>query len=121
MFDSRRCFLKSFAGLSGSVLLFQSAPPIPRPRRRTPVDPPAPAEGQDTDPAADESKSLRRSQLQAQEREFRQTMMQLFTKVNDLKAQLDALHSSDVFSVAIFKQTQEIERLAKRLKNYAKA
>ncbi len=48
-------------------------------------------------------------------------MAQLFVKVRDLKLQVDALHPSDVFSIAIFKQTQEIEKLAKQLKNYAKA
>jgi hypothetical protein len=48
-------------------------------------------------------------------------MAQLFAKVRDLKLQVDALHSSNIFSIAIFKQTQEIEKLAKQLKNYAKA
>ena len=47
-------------------------------------------------------------------------MIRLFTKVNDLKLQVDALHPSQVFSVAVFKQTQEIEKLAKQLKTYAK-
>src|SRR5712664_2640296 len=105
--DTRRCFLKSLAGVSSCFLLFQSSPPIPEPRRRTPIDPPPPA--------------IKRAQLQAQEKEFRETMAQLFVKVRDLKLQVDALHPSDVFSVAIFKQTQEIEKLAKQLKNYAKA
>jgi cell division protein FtsB len=69
----------------------------------------------------DTSRSTQRAQLQAQEKQFRATMAQLFAKVRDLKLQVDALHSSDVFSIAIFKQTQEIEKLAKQLKNYAKA
>ncbi len=112
MLDTRRCFLKNLAGVSSSFLIFQSSPPIPTPRRRTPVDPPAPA---------DTSRNAKRVQLQAQEKEFRETMARLFAKVRDLKLQVDALHSSDVFSVAIFKQTQEIEKLAKQLKNYAKA
>ena len=47
-------------------------------------------------------------------------MAQLFAKVRDLKLQVDALYPSDVFSVAIFRQTQEIKKLAKQLKNYAK-
>lgn len=121
MFDSRRRFLKDLAGFFSSPLLFQSAPPIPKPRRRTPVDPPAPAESQNNEPSTDGSKSLRRAQLKEQEKQFRQTLLQLFDKVTDLKAQLDAIHTADIFSVAIFRQTQEIEKLAKRLKNYAKA
>jgi hypothetical protein len=120
MFDSRRYFLKSLAGLSGSFLMRQCAPPIPRPRRRTPVDPPAPAEKQDPEPSLSVPE-VRRAQLLEQEKEFRETMTQLFTKVRDLKLQVDAIHTSEIFSVAIFKQAQEIEGLAKRLKRYAKA
>lgn len=48
-------------------------------------------------------------------------MVRLLAKVSDLKLQVDAIHASDIFSVAIFKQTQEIEKLAKQLKNYARA
>jgi len=121
MLDTRRCFLKNLAGVSSSFLIFQSSPPIPEPRRRTPVDPPAPAEKEDAESPLDTSRNAKRAQLQAQEKEFRETMAQLFVKVRDLKLQVDALHPSDVFSVAIFKQTQEIEKLAKQLRNYAKA
>jgi len=48
-------------------------------------------------------------------------MARLFAKVRNLKLQVDALHPADIFSIAIFKQTQEIEKLARQLKNYAKA
>lgn len=120
MLDTRRCFLKSLAGASSSLLVLQSCPPIPTPRRKTPVDPPEPAEKQDADTPVD-TQSVRRAQLLAQEKQFRETIARLFAKVNDLKLEVDALHSSDVFSIAIFKQTQEIEKLAKQLKNYAKA
>jgi hypothetical protein len=120
MLDTRRCFLKNLAGASSSFLLFQSSPPIPEPRRRTPVDPPTAAEPQDAENPVDNARNAKRTQLQAQEKEFRETMVQLFAKVQNLKLQVDALHPSDIFSVAIFKQTQEIEKLAKQLKNYAK-
>jgi hypothetical protein len=121
MLDTRRCFLRSLAGISSSLLLFQSSPPIPEPRRRVPVDPPTPAEKQDTDTSVDNSRHLRRAQLQAQEKQFRETMTRLYTKVTDLKTQVEALHPSQIFSVAVFKQTQEIEKLAKQLKSYAKS
>ena len=122
MLDTRRCFLKNLAGVSGSFLLLQASPPIPRPRRPIDIDPPAPAEPQqDADNPVDTSRIAKRARLQAQEKQFRETMAQLFAKVRDLKLQVDALHPSDVFSVAVFKQTQEIEKLAKQLKNYAKS
>jgi hypothetical protein len=121
MLNTRRCFLKTLAGVSSSFLLFQSSPPMPTTRRRFPVDPPTGAEKQDTENPVDASRNLKRAQLQAQEKQFRETMAHLYTKVSDLKTQVDALHPSQVFSVAVFKQTQEIEKLAKQLKSYAKA
>ncbi|HKW63768.1 MAG TPA: hypothetical protein VJN89_14550 [Candidatus Acidoferrum sp.] len=116
--DTRRSFLRDFAGGSFALLLFQGCPPVPHPRRRTPLDPPEPSEKQDEEKPVPISPSAR---LQAQEKEFRETMEQLFMRVRDLRAELEHVPTAQVFSVSIFKQTQEIEKLAKRLKNYAKA
>ena len=116
--DTRRSFLKDLAGGSCALLFFQGCPPIPRPRRRTPVNPPEPAEKQDEEKPVPVSPTVR---LRAQEKEFRETMEQLFVRVRDLRAELEHVPTTEVFSVSIFKQTQEIEKLAKRLKNYAKA
>jgi hypothetical protein len=118
MLGTRRSFLKDFAEVSGALLFCQSCPPIPEPRRRTPVDPPAPAEPQSSDTANPNTVVIQR---RTQEKEFRQTMDELFTRVRDLKAELDHTSPSNVFSVDVFKRTQEIEKLAKRLKTYAKA
>lgn len=120
MLDTRRCFLKNLATLSSSFLLFQSSPPMPGTRPKHPINPPPPAEPQDPDQPTDNSRNAKRTRLQAQEKQFRETMAQLFSKVSDLNTQVDALHPNDVFSVSIFKQTQEIEKLAKQLKTYAK-
>jgi hypothetical protein len=121
MLDTRRCFLRNLAGASGSVLLLQTQPPIPTPRRRTPVDPPEPAEKQDAENPGGSSRSTQRAQLLAEEKEFRETMDRLFVKVRDLKLKVDQIHTAEIFSVAILKQTQEIEKLAKQLKNRARA
>lgn len=116
--DTRRSFLKDFGGGSCAFLFFQGCPPIPRPRRRTPVDPPEPSEKQDADKSEPPSPGVR---LRAHEKEFRETMEQLFVCVRDLRAELEHVPAAQVFSVSVFKQTQEIEKLAKRLKNYARA
>jgi hypothetical protein len=53
MFEPRRFFLKGLVGMSSSAFLFQSCPPIPTPRVRTPVAPPRPAEASADDRPVD--------------------------------------------------------------------
>ena len=48
-------------------------------------------------------------------------MASLSERVNELREEVAELHSSDIFSVKIYKQSSEIERLAKQLKNLAKS
>lgn len=116
--NTRRSFLRDFAGGSYALLLFQGCPPVPHPRRKTPVDPPEPLEKQDENKPQPISPSVR---LRALEKEFRETMEQLFVRVRDLRAEIEHVPTAEVFSMSIFKQAQEIEKLAKRLKNDAKA
>jgi len=118
MFETRRSFLNVFTKMSSGLLLWQGCPPIPEPRRRTPVDPPPPAEKQ-TPGVSDPNAVI--AQRHSQEKEVRQTLDELFARVRDLKTELDRTPTANVFSVDIFKRTQEIEKLAKRLKAYAKA
>ena len=80
MFNTRRCFLKNLAGVSSSFLLLQSSPPIPEPRHRMPVDPPPPAEPQDTDNPSDISRDMQRVRLQAQEKQFRENYVSALCK-----------------------------------------
>ena len=116
--DTRRSFLIDFAGGSCAFLFFQGCPPVPRPRVRNPVNPPEPADKQDADKPQPPSQTAR---LRAQEKEFRETMEQLFIRVRDLRTELEHVPATQIFSVSVFKQTQDIEKLAKRLKNYARA
>lgn len=116
--DTRRSFLRDFGRGSCALLFFQGCPPVPRPRVRNPVNPPEPADKQDADRAEPPSPAVR---LRAQEKEFRETMEQLFLRVGHLRTELEHVPAAQVFSVSVFKETQEIEKLAKRLKNYARA
>jgi hypothetical protein len=118
MFATRRSLLKSFATLYGSLTFFQNCPPIPTPRVRTPVEPPPPADRQDVDASGANSVTTQR---RIQEKEFRETAAELFLRVRDLNADLDHTPTASVFSVSLFKRTQEIERLAKRLRSCAKS
>jgi hypothetical protein len=108
--------MKSLAGATGAFLFLQEQSPIPTPRVRL-VNPPEPAEKQDSTTTDGTTFKV---DLRAQEKELRETLDQLFAKVRDLKTELDQLRTAQVFSVPVFKQTQEIEKLAKRLKGFAK-
>ena len=81
------------------------------------MNPPEGADKQDADKPEPPSPAVR---LRAQEKEFRETMEQLFVRVRDLRAELEHVPAAQVFSISVFKQTQEIEKLAKHLKNYAR-
>ena len=118
MLDTRRSFLQRFAEIPLTLVVLQSCPPVPVPRRHTPVNPPEPAEKQDAEKPDTSSLTIPR---RAQEKELRDTMELLFARVRDLRSELERTPTANVFSVSIFKQTQEIEKLAKRLKSYAKA
>lgn len=82
------------------------------------MDPPEPAEKQGAEKSEPISPSAQR---RAQEGQFRETMERLFARVRDLRSEVERVPTAEIFSLSVFKQTQEIAKLAKRLKNYAKA
>lgn len=91
------------------------------PQSRKMPSPPEPAE---TEPHAASSTGRTPSQralLQQHEKAFREALATLSERVNELQAEVAELHSSSIFSVKIYKQSSEIERLAKQLKNLAKS
>ena len=116
MLDARRSFVKKLSGAAGALMSLQD-PPIPAPRVKTPVNPPEGAEKREGQARAEVSPKAR---LVAQEKELRETVEQLYARVGGLRTQLAKTSSVEVFSVAIYKQSQEIERLAKRLKTCAR-
>ena len=83
-----------------------------------------PAPSSAADPSANaqpsDSQGLQRAQLKLNEKEFRQSLANLYDRVSELKQDIDALHTADVFSVKVYKQTGEIEHLAKKLRSLAK-
>ena len=117
--NSRRSFLSSLAA-TGMVAALQQQPPTPiRPRAEPMPEHPEPAQRLPTaqrrksnasDPAA----------LVAHEKELREATDQLLIKVQEFRAQLDGTHTADVFSVSMYKATEDIEKLAKQLRSRAK-
>lgn len=54
------------------------------------------------------------------EQEFRDSVERLSVLVNELKQELEKTETTQVLSVRTYKKAQEIEKLAKQIKNKAK-
>ena len=91
------------------------------PQSRKMPSPPEPAESEPHAASSTGRTASQRALLQQHEREFRESLASLCERVNELRAEVAELHSSDIFSIKIYKQSSEIERLAKQLKNLAKS
>lgn len=118
MFDSRRSFLYSFAA-AGVFAAFRQQPPTPIRPKAEPM-PEHPEPGQKLPTQQRKRNTSDPSALVAHEKELRDTTDQLLVKVQEFRAKLDGTHTADVFSVDMYKQTEDIEKLAKLLKNRAR-
>lgn len=118
MLDSRRAFLSSLAATGMLIALLQQPPTPIRPRAEPMPAHPEPAQKLPTGPQHKSNKNP--AALVAHEQDLRDATDQLLVKVQEFRAQLDGTHTADVFSVGMYKQTQEIEHLAKLLKSRAK-
>jgi hypothetical protein len=121
MREARRGFLMTLAAavscFVGPIgLLFAQS-------KRLKIDPPAPAETQNP-AAADTTKQdpqiAKRAALQQSEKEFRAGVEQLYQMVGELRQEVDKTATMNVFSVQMYKKTEEIEKLAKKLKGKAR-
>jgi len=84
---------------------------------------PSPPEAAETTPPTSGNAGSRASQralLQQHEKDFRESLAKLSERVQELKAEIEQLHSADIFSVKIYRQASDIERFAKQLKTLAK-
>ena len=60
-----------------------------------------------------------RANLRQREKDFRESLAGLSACVNKLQAEVEQVHSFPVFSVKIYKENDEIERLAKQVNSLA--
>ena len=119
MLEARRRFLWCAGALiSGTVLELQTAAEDQRKRKF-----PTPPQGADRLPdaqAADTRRTTDGAVVQEHEKAFRDCLNALFGRVDQLNRDVEKLHSANIFSVSVYKQATEIEKLAKQLKNLAK-
>jgi hypothetical protein len=65
-------------------------------------------------------KIAKAAMLRQNEQEFREGVEQLSLLVNELKEEVEKTPTADVLSVKMYKKAQEIEKLAKQIKNKAR-
>lgn len=121
MVETRRNFFVSIAALSGYVAFPRAIFAAQNPP--TPPPPPAPAQtpnAAESRPSPAEAAAIRARLLQ-NEKEFREGVEHLYRLASGLRDELQKTQTANVFSLHIVKQTEAIEKLAKRLKSQAKS
>jgi hypothetical protein len=81
---------------------------------------PAPAEPNSSSAKPGDLQAAQRAQLKLNEKEFRESLANLYQRVSELKQDMETTHTTEVFSVKVYKETGEIEHLAKKLRSLAK-
>jgi hypothetical protein len=123
MRETRREFVLTLAIL-GSSLMATKNPAFVQKATGTFPKPPKPADPQEQDKNdLSRPKDLAASpqaRLALNEKQFRTDVEKLWQLSGDLRNEVQSTATSKVFSVSMFRKTEEIEKLAKRLKSLAK-
>lgn len=122
MYETRRDFFVSASLLSAGLML----PGRILAAQNPPTPPPKPQPGYTPNPAEihanpAEAAAVRRARLLENEKEFREGVERLYQLSSGLRDELQKTPTAEVFSMQIVKKTEEIEKLAKRLKSQAKS
>ena len=122
MRETRRDFFANVALLSACLALSREILPAQNP----PTPPPKPEPGYKPNPAeihsnSGEAAAAGRARLLENEKEFRDGVERLYQLASGLRDELQKTPTTEVFSIHILKKTEEIEKLAKRLKSQAKS
>jgi hypothetical protein len=120
MRETRRKFV---IGLAAGIFLAAGAQLLLAQRHRTSRQQPpdhSPVLGIGKNAGQLEPKAAKAALLQQNEKEFREGVEHLYALVNELREEVDKTATTDVLSVKMYKKAQEIEKLAKQIKNKAK-
>jgi len=123
MAETRRRFLTKLAA-AASCSMAADCSVFAQQRKENPFPTPPPSsEAQnpaEAGAANPDSQSAKRAALQQNEREFRAGVNRLYQLASELKQEVDKTVTTEVFSVQMYKKTEEIEKVAKLLKGKAK-
>jgi flagellar motility protein MotE (MotC chaperone) len=123
MGETRRRFLMTLAAAAscsaatdGSLLAqVHNTKPFPNPPESAETQNPAEAAAGKSGP-----QNAKRVTLQQNEKEFRAGVERLYRLATELKQEVDKTVTTEIFSVQMYKRTEEIEKVAKLLKSKAK-
>jgi len=122
--ESRRHLLTALFGAAGVLAV---EPLLASLQAQVPGSPPKAKvypNGRDPNqaPALDEPRSLDPKAIQhANQKELKSDVSKLYEMVSELKDQLEKTDATSTFSLSIVKKTEQIEKLAKQIKNLAKS
>ena len=121
MRETRREFVIVLTAMAG-VLATGGTEALTQDRKPTFPKPPAPADPQDKNRnnSAPDTPAMNRAAMLRNEKEFREGVERLYQLSSELREELQKTTTTKVFSVRMYKKTEEIEKLAKQLKSKAK-
>ena len=122
MLETRRGFVWDLATMASVLVVCNGVALEQTPGKPTFPKPPTPGDPQEKNKTADASdvKAMKRATMVRNEREFRVGVERLCQLSGDLREELQRTTTTSVLSVQMYKKTEEIEKLAKRLKNIEK-
>lgn len=121
MGETRRRFLMTLAAAAScsvathGTIFAQVRKPFPTPPASAETQNPADKDGTTPDP-----QTAKRAALKQNEKEFRAGVDRLYQLASELKQEVEKTGTTEVFSVRMYRRTEEIEKVAKLLKGRAK-
>ena len=120
MRETRRAFVRTVAAVAGvfaapAFLVAQrSIKPPPQP------EPAAKGNPAEANPNWPGGRAANRAQLEQNAKEFRNGVEQLYQLAGELREEVQKTATTEVLSLRMYKRAEQIEKLAKQLKNKAK-
>ena len=121
MRETRRRFLMTLAAAAScsvatqGTALAQVRKPFPTPPESAETQNPA-----DKDGTAHDPQGAKRAALKQNEKEFRAGVDRLYQLASELKQEVEKTGTTEVFSVRMYRRTEEIDKVARWLKGRAK-
>jgi len=115
--ETRRTFLASLvlagvsSGLAGDMVRAQNPPLIPPPKQQPGQQPET-----ETPPLPNADKKI----LENNDKDMKKKVQQLYQLATELKEEVEKTDSSKVMSLNLMKKAEEIEKLAREIKNRSK-